>query len=164
MKDIVQNNDPVLHTTAEVVALPDIPSKRIQTILRDMKEALDAKEHGVALAAPQIGVPLRIFIVSRKAFSDEDTERESLVYINPELIRSSKKMGIMEEACLSVTGLYGKVRRATHVTVRAYDERGEIFTRGTGGLLAQIFQHEIDHLNGILYTDKAIETHELENE
>jgi len=78
-----------------------------------------------------------------------------LVFINPEIIKISKKKGSVPEGCLSVRWLYGEVKRSTNATIRAYDENGKIFTRGGGGLLAQIFQHEVDHLNGVLFIDKA---------
>ena len=73
----------------------------------------------------------------------------------PILIKLSKEKEVIEEGCLSVRDYYGKIKRATKATVRAYDENGNVFERGGGRLLAQIFQHEMDHLNGILFTDTA---------
>ena len=70
----------------------------------------------------------------------------------------------MPEGCLSVRWLYGEVKRSTNATIRAYDEDGKVFTRGGGGLLSQIFQHEIDHLDGIIFTDKAKNLVELKPE
>jgi|SRR3989338_816965 len=165
MKPIIQDGDPALRGIAELVPPQDIKTKRVQEILTQMQEALAAKETGVALAAPQIGVPLRMFIISDKVFEKEGEEarqsNERLVYINPEVVRTSKRTFLLEEACLSVEGFYGKVQRARNITVRAYDENGVRFTRGAGGLLAQIFQHEIDHLDGVLYTDRAKEVNPL---
>jgi peptide deformylase len=77
------------------------------------------------------------------------------VFINPEILKASKKKSKMEEGCLSVRWLYGNVDRHEKITISAYDEKGEKKTFGAGGLLAQIFQHEIDHLEGILFIDKA---------
>ncbi|MBI2617843.1 peptide deformylase [Candidatus Kaiserbacteria bacterium] len=162
MKAIIQDGNPVLRKKAKKIFLKDIRSTRIQKLLNDMKEALSQKEHGVALAAPQIGASMRIFIIAPKVFGEEKKKSAPLVYINPALTRKSKKSKKLEEGCLSVEGYYGTVPRAERVTVSAYDENGKKFTRGAGGLLAQIFQHEIDHLDGILYTDKAIKTYRVE--
>lgn len=129
-----------------------------------MKKAMHGEDDAVAIAAPQIGVLLRIFIVSGKVFlsKEEIAKKEEiknlppdLVFINPELLRCSKKEKWTEEGCLSVRWLYGEVRRSEKATVRAYDESGKLFTRGASGILAQVFQHEIEHLDGKLFTDKA---------
>ncbi len=165
MIDIVQKDEPVLRKHATDVPEADITSPKIQKILKDMKEAMDSQEDGVAIAAPQIGVPLRIFIVSRKIFAlmDHDGELEGvdidtyhdLVCINPRILKLSKKKAPLEEGCLSVRWYYGVVERSTQATIEAYNERGEKFTRGGSGLLAQAFQHETDHLDGVLFIDKA---------
>src|SRR3989344_5650597 len=160
---ILQKEASVLRQTALNVPIKSIKSKKIKTILDKMREALRAEEDGVALAAPQIGESLRIFIVSGTALTltkkikgeSVDKESEDLVFINPEIIKSSKKKKKMEEGCLSIRYLYGKVNRSGQVTIRAYNETGKQFERGASGLLAQIFQHEIDHLNGVLFIDKA---------
>ena len=111
---------------------------------------------GVAIAAPQIGVPLRIFLVHNTSKDPEERELlPDLVAINPKITKLSKKTHIVGEGCLSVGEQYGAVKRATNATIRAYDENGQEYERGAGGLLAQIFQHEVDHLDGILFIDKA---------
>jgi len=175
MKKIVQKDNPVLRQKAESVKLEEISSKKIQGTIADMKEALSAEEDGVGLAAPQIGIPLRIFIVSRRAFlfteekSAEDTletatppaKYTDLVFINPELVKKSKKTIKLSEGCLSVRWIYGNVKRSTNATIIAYDETGKKVTRGAGGLLAQIFQHELDHLEGTLFIDKATDMEEV---
>lgn len=161
MKDIiVDRNDPVLRKIAKEVLLADIKSTKIKNVIKKMKSALDSQEDGVAIAAPQIGESLRIFLVSKKVFMsetdpDEDAKATDLVCINPVITKISKRKKKMEEGCLSVRWLYGKVERSEKVNITAYDENGNEFKRGSSGLLAQIFQHEIDHLNGILFTDKA---------
>lgn len=171
MIKIVQQEDKILHEIAKPVPIDEIKSEKIQKIITEMKEALDSQDDGVAIAAPQISVPLRIFVVSKRAFEiqNEETEvneenknlNDDLVFINPEVIKLSKKKQFLEEGCLSVRWLYGDVNRSTNATVRAYDEKGEQFTRGAGGLLAQIFQHETDHLNGVLFIDKAKNIEEI---
>ena len=184
MIDIVQKEHKVLRQHAKPVLLQEIKGEKIKKILTHMKEALDSQDDGIAIAAPQINVPLRIFLVSKKIHQIEEDERKIpaqvikekenvpqnnkkkkyLVFINPEIIKLSKKKYWVPEGCLSVRWLYGKVARADKATVRAYDEQGKAFTRGASGLLAQVFQHEIDHLNGELFIDKAKDIEELNPE
>lgn len=169
---------PILRERAKEVPLEDIGTKKLGDILTKMKTALHEQEDGVAIAAPQIGVGLRIFVVSGKAthmYRGEDKklhteegarEEKDLVFINPEITKLSKTKKLMEEGCLSVRWQYGEVKRSDKATVRAYDEHGKKFQTGGAGLMAQIFQHETDHLEGILFIDKAKNLRELppENE
>lgn len=175
MIKIVQKEDPVLRGKAEAVNPKDFNTPQLKKILNDMAVAMEKEEDGVAIAAPQIGVPLRIFIVSHRAFEFEDEEREhelghapdmngnaekkpmrsDMVFINPVITKLSRKRVWVPEGCLSVRWLYGEVLRAEKATVRAYDQNGKIFTWGGSGLLAQIFQHETDHLDGALFIDTA---------
>ena len=152
MSTIVQEPNNVLRKTAERVVPENIESDAIRKVIADMKVALSAEEDGVAIAAPQIGISLRIFVVAKRASKllTEDT-----VFINPEIIRIGKKKEELSEGCLSVRWKYGLVKRATSATVRALNADGNEFVMSGRGLLAQIFQHEIDHLNGILFIDKA---------
>lgn len=173
MIKIVQKENPVLRQIASEVPIGDIASPKIQKILRDMKDALHSQEDGVAIAAPQIGVALRIFIVSGKAFlyaeEDGNTAGKDIplvlppdkVFINPEIIKLSKKRYVVPEGCLSVRWLYGKTVRSDKAKVSAYDEHGKPFTYGGSELIAQIFQHETDHLNGILFSDHATNLQEM---
>lgn len=163
-----KNGNPILREFAEPVPLEEIKSEKIKKIIECMKNSLAREEEGVAIAAPQIGVLLRIFVVSKKVFQLLDSskigkgELADLVFINPEIVKLSKVKEVMEEGCLSVKDYYGKIKRATKATVKAYDEKGNAFERGGGRLLAQIFQHEIDHLNGILFTDTAKDVQKIE--
>lgn len=168
---IVQVGDPVLREIAAPVPLAEITSKKISDILARMTSALEHEADGVAIAAPQIGVPLRIFIVSHKAFEIENEEGEekkksftpekNMVVINPEILKLSRKKVEVPEGCLSVRWLYGNTRRHEKATVRGYDENGKVFTYGGSGLVAQIFQHETDHLQGTLFIDHATDIEEL---
>ena len=171
---IVQKNTPVLHRVAEKVPLEKIQTSNIQNVIARMKEALAGETDGVAIAAPQIGKSLRIFVVSGKAFSilERGTKHEhketpvaeippDAVFINPVITKLSRKKTAIDEGCLSIRHWYGKVERHEKATVRAYDEQGKRFERGGSGLLAQIFQHEVDHLDGILFTDKARDLQEI---
>lgn len=165
MKTIVQTPEPVLRQTAAPVALEAIATPAIKKLLAEMSKALAAADDGLALAAPQIGESLRIFVVSGKLFAEENKKvPPDLVFINPEIIKLSRKKHGLEEGCLSVRNFYGTTRRAERASVTAYNERGEKFTHHGSGLLAQIFQHEVDHLNGILFIDHATDIHEIKPE
>lgn len=163
MDPIVQTGDPVLRQIAEPVLQREFGTPELTDILERMAKILNGEvgtySIGVALAAPQIGVSKRIFVVrydrTGKGVKNEKTIPELGVFINPKIIKSSKRKVEMDEGCLSVRGLYGFVKRNDRVTVEAYDATGKKFTRGAGGLLAQIFQHETDHLNGMLFIDHA---------
>jgi peptide deformylase len=171
MVEIVQEGNKTLREIAKEVPVSRIKSDEIQKILKDMNEALDSQNDGVAIAAPQIGVSLRIFIVSGKIFNKEFMDGSSnfqsikthknLFFINPIITKISKDKKVMDEGCLSVRPLFGKVRRATRATAEAYNEKGEKFKMNGSGLLAHIFQHETDHLEGILFTDKAKDLREI---
>lgn len=152
--EIVQIGEKVLRSKAKPVPKTMFKSPELKQMLGDMKIALDSQKDGVAIAAPQIAIPYRIFLVSEKAY-DKKAKDLRLVFINPVIVKQSKKVEVMPEGCLSVRWKYGEVKRSTNTTVEAYDEDGNLFTRVGGGLLSQIFQHEIDHLDGILFVDKA---------
>jgi peptide deformylase len=162
MVNIVQKGDPVLRKIASEVKIEDIKSAKIQKIISTMRKALTEQDDAVAIAAPQIGEPYRIFVISGKIFFEEYPEKmpehyeeRDLVCINPKISKLSRHKEKMAEGCLSVRWLYGDVVRSTKATIEAYDQHGKKFTRGGSELLAQIFQHEIDHLEGILFIDKA---------
>jgi peptide deformylase len=174
MIEIVQNGDPVLRKIAAEVPVSTITKPKIQKVIADMKKALHSQDDGVAIAAPQIGISLRIFIVSGKIFEEDFIRGKSapetvqnypdLVFINPIFTKISKDKKLLSEGCLSVRPIYGKVRRATKASMEAYDEKGLKFKKEGTGLLAHIFQHETDHLDGILFIDKAKNLHESTSE
>lgn len=169
---ILQKNEKKLRQISKEVPLDEIKSNGTKAILEKMAKALAGKENGVALAAPQIGESLRIFIVAGEIIKNEippelkekKVRLKPVVFINPILKKISQKKQIVGEGCLSVEGIYGAIKRAEKVTVEAYDENAKKFTRGVSGLLAQIIQHEMDHLNGILFIDKATKLIENDNE
>lgn len=163
MAEIVQDGDPVLRKIAQEVPKKDIGSSRLARIVADMKAALDKEEHGVAIAAPQIGVSLRIFVVSRKVFHESQVRMEEqvelpkddLVFINPEFVRKSRRSHKTSEGCLSVRGIFGTTVRHDKASIKAYDEHGARFVWNGSGLMAQIFEHEMEHLDGTLFIDHA---------
>lgn len=169
--NILEKNSPLLRRKVKAIPFKKITLPETRKLLSDMHTALSREPDGVALAAPQVGQSIRLFIVSPKVFllskagSDEkktvapvpkkDKLADKLVYINPTVVKHSRKKAVMDEGCLSIRNYYGKVRRSEKTTITAYDEHGKKFTRGASGLLAQIFQHEMDHLEGILFSDKT---------
>jgi len=162
MAEIVQDGDPVLRKVAQPVPQKDIGSPRLSRIIKEMKDALEKEEHGVAIAAPQIGVSLRLFVVSRKVFRETQVRMEEaalpsedLVFINPEFVRKSRRSHKTSEGCLSVRGIFGTTLRHDKASLRAYDEAGQRFVWNGSGLMAQIFEHEMEHLEGILFIDHA---------
>ncbi len=175
MKDhIVQAGDPVLRDIATPVAKKDIGSARITKIIARMKKALAKETFGVAIAAPQIGESLRIFVVAGSVFENKtdekpidggskETSEPDRVFINPTLSRLSRKKAEMSEGCLSVRGKYGTVLRHQKAGIKAVDESGKAITYQGSGLIGHIFQHECDHLDGILYIDKVVRLEEDED-
>lgn len=170
MKDtIVQIGAPVLRESAKAVAKKDIDSRKLQALIGRMKKALSDEEYGVALAAPQMGESLRLFVVAGRIFHDDEEEghkthdHQDRVYINPEITRKSRKKQEMAEGCLSVRGQYGTVLRHEKATLKALDENGKPILQHASGLLAHIFQHEVDHLDGVLFVDKALNTEPWED-
>lgn len=167
MKEIVQDGAEVLRDIAQSVPEELFGTPALARIIENMKESLDPFLEGVAIAAPQIGIPYRIFVVRKDRTIDARRDEsgklttskvltpEYEVYINPEIVKTSRKRAKVDEGCLSVRGIYGTTNRHERVTIRARNEDGSPFERGGGGLMAQIFEHEIDHLNGILFTDHA---------
>lgn len=169
MKAIVQDGAEVLRAEAKPVPDELFGAAALARIVTDMEAALDGQPEGVALAAPQIGVPYRIFIVRKdralppplppknasSSAPPPPPPPEVEVYINPEIVKTSRRRAPMEEGCLSVRGVYGTTKRHERVTVRARGANGARFERGAGGIMAQIFEHEMDHLNGILFIDHA---------
>lgn len=157
MAKLVPENHQALHTISEEVTMEEIQDGTVEKILKGMRQAIKTYDVNgyvaVAIAAPQIGVAKRIFLVEDQ--SEEPDRLPSFVAINPQILKVSKKTHDLSEGCLSVPESYGIVNRHKNVTFKAQDENGEWYERGAGGLLAQIIQHECDHLDGTLFIDRA---------
>lgn len=151
---IVNKGHSALSQIARMVAKEEINSKFINDVVSLMKTELAKQEDGVAIAAPQVAASVRIFVVSLLAFH-KNTKNFQTVFINPQILKASKEKDMMLEGCLSVRWMYGEVERAKQVMIESLDEFGVRHVRGASGLMAQIFQHEIDHLDGILFDSKA---------
>ncbi len=157
MKPIVYVPHPVLTTPAKTVTRFD---KKLSTLVAHMKETLvhATNPKGVGLAAPQIGEPWRVFLT-------RPTEKGNIrVFINPEIIAASKTLtdGVPDrknpmEGCLSIPKIWGEVKRNTSLTLRFQDENGAYHEEKCTKFLATIIQHETDHTNGILFTQRVLE-------
>lgn len=142
IRTILQENEPLLRKKSREVQEIDA---KILTLLDDMKETLAGAE-GVGLAAPQVGILRRVILV--------DTGKEVLELINPKIVRQSGTQDSCE-GCLSVPGVRGHVARPKKVTVQGYNRDGDLMEYEAQDFVATIFSHEIDHLDGILFTDKV---------
>ena len=151
--------DPVLRQKAKRVTRID---NSIQKLIDDMIDTLRAEPNRAGLAAPQVGVLLRVVVI-------ELPEQELITMINPEIIKKEGER-IVQEGCLSIPGYFGEIKRAVTVKVKAKDRYGKQFRLKAQGLLAQAFEQEIEHLDGILYIDnlespdKLFETEAVQEE
>lgn len=151
LRSIRVDGDEILRKESKPV---DKFDRRLEMLIEDMWDTMyDA--NGIGLAAVQVGVLKQVIVI------DTGEEDEQLVLINPEIIETEGNI-CEAEGCLSIPGKSGYVNRPETVTVRALDENGKPFTRTGKGLLARCMCHEIDHLHGILYTDKTVDAPEGE--
>ena len=134
--------DPVLRQKSKRVRSID---GSIHKLIGNMLETMHSAS-GVGLAAPQVGVPLRVIVIGIP-------EQEEIVLINPEIVRRTGER-LVNEGCLSVPGYIGEIKRAVSVTAKGRDQNGKEIRIKAGELLAQALEHEIDHLNGVLYIDQ----------
>ena len=151
VRKIYTYTEEVLRQKTQTVEAFDLD---LQVLIDDMVETMRAAP-GVGLAAPQIGVSKRVIVVEFGNEDDETIPTQLFVLVNPEVVSQSKDTIAGVEGCLSVPGLAGEVERARVVTVSGQDQNGKKVKIRAQGWLARIFQHEIDHLNGVLYTDRT---------
>jgi peptide deformylase len=161
---IVQAGDPVLRKKGRTLTKEEIVSPRIQELIESMRDAM-REAPGVGLAAPQIGESIQLAVIEDRAEYLADLSADQLaryqraaipfhVIINPKLTAVDDSPATFFEGCLSVNGFTAIVERALNVRVECLNERGEEITIDAHGWYARILQHEIDHLNGILYVDR----------
>lgn len=152
LREIVTIPEPVLRKKAHKVSDfgPDL-----QALVDDMVETM-RNAPGVGLAAPQVASPLRVIVVE---FGDEENEEippKLYTMVNPEIVRVSEETVVGTEGCLSIPGFIGDVERLDQITIKGQNRFGKPMRVKANGWLARIFQHEIDHLNGVLFTDRAL--------
>lgn len=179
MLQIIHDPHKTLRAKSRDIMVKDIRSSKIQRLIAEMKKTLKHTPDGVGLAAPQVGENVRLFIVSEEAEEIDRMEKKGYVrrqgeeadearerpyekrdwnyymFINPVVKNTSRRKLVGSEGCLSVPGKFGTVTRLEKITVDAYNERGEKFTRGATRFFARVMQHELDHLDGVLFIDKA---------
>jgi peptide deformylase len=151
IRTIVTPPDPVLRRKARKVTEFD---KDLLTLTEDMVETLHAAP-GVGLAAPQIGLSLRLIVVEYGSEEDEKAPKKLFAVANPEIVSASEEMVNGVEGCLSLPRIAGEVERNQRIVVKGFNRFGKPVKYKVSGWLARIFQHEIDHLDGILFTDRA---------
>ena len=155
LRTIVTLPDPVLKRKARVVTKFD---KGLHTLLDDMVETM-REAPGVGLAAPQIGLSDRIIVIEyyEREEDEENEEASKKVWavMNPEIVKVSEETLLGVEGCLSIPGLVGEVERHAEVQIKGLNRHGKPMKVKAKGWLARIFQHEIDHLNGVLFTERA---------
>lgn len=158
---ILSKENKILREKAKAVENPRSPE--IKKIVAKMAEAMFNEPDGVGIAAPQIGESLQVFLVAKdfldpmasvKSKSDK-RKKDFMVFMNPSVKKFSQKKANDIEGCLSVRGVYGEVARSEKLNIEYTDENGKKHARGASGLLARVIQHEVDHLNGVLFIDKA---------
>jgi peptide deformylase len=151
LREIITLPNPTLRRKARKVA--DF-SPELQTLIDDMVETM-RQAPGVGLAAPQVDASLRLIVVEYGSEEDEEAPKKLFTVINPEITRASDETVLGTEGCLSVPGIVGEVERAEAITVKGLSRRGQPITIKAKGWLARIFQHEIDHLDGVIFVDRA---------
>ncbi|RMD59031.1 peptide deformylase [Candidatus Parcubacteria bacterium] len=144
---ILTDGHPVLRQVSCLIQQDEIKKPKIKNLIADMKVTMQ-KNDGIGLAAPQVGENLRLIVVN--------TKEGILCLINPLITKKSWRKETAEEGCLSLPGIFCQVKRSRNITCRFQDERGKTHSINAKGLLARVIQHEIDHLDGILITDKNI--------
>jgi len=152
VRDIVTLPNSVLRRKARPVTKFD---RNLQTLIDEMLETMRAAP-GVGLAAPQLNVSQRVIVVEYpRDDTQEDSPKKVYVLINPEIVKASQEVDIGVEGCLSVPGLVGEVERAQEVVVKGMNRHGQPMRIKSKGWLARIFQHEIDHVDGVVFSDRA---------
>jgi peptide deformylase len=147
--------NPILRKRAKNVPLSSLKTKAFKTLTRDMVYTM-RRAQGVGLAAPQIGKSLRLVVIEIRPTRTRPNLKSSgsIIVINPRIVRSSRQLSSDWEGCLSFEGTRGRVPRSRSVVVEYMNELGQKQKIKASGLMARIFAHEIDHLNGVTYTDR----------
>ena len=153
VRDIHLLGSPVLREQATPVGAVD---GEVQQLVRDLFDTMHA-DSGIGLAANQVNLPLRLFVVN---LASDPNEGEELVFLNP-VISRPKGSEEAEEGCLSLPGVYGNVMRSRQIRVNAFTLQGEEIAVDLEGLMARVFQHELDHLDGVLFPDRMSSTGQL---
>lgn len=151
--------NPILRDISRRLTKTEIISEPIQTLIEDMYYTVEHKQYGVGLAAPQVGRSVAISVIAIKPTpSRPDLTSEKLTIINPEIVEFYGRKANMWEGCISGLELYAQVPRYKRLRLRWMDEQAVEHERDFDGFIAHVMQHEVDHLNGVLYVDKIKNT------
>lgn len=153
IREVVTLPHPVLRRKARKV---DVYDEELQSLIDDMIDTM-RDEPGVGLAAPQVNVSSRVVTVEWGSDDDEEAPKKLYAVVNPEIIKRSSETVLGIEGCLSIPNLVGEVERHVEIVVKGYNRYGQPLKIKARGWAARIFQHEIDHLDGILFPDRATE-------
>lgn len=161
IKEIIQDPNPILHKRASEIS--ELDSDSLKDLIVDMKDTLKSQD-GVGLAAPQINESLNVFVIPDDLAPKVRTPKipfslikplQPTVFINPQIVYYSEEKETIPEGCLSIRGIFTPTPRSYEVKIKALDERGRKLSILAEGLLARVFQHETDHLIGILFIEKS---------
>jgi peptide deformylase len=154
-----QFGNPILRKTALRLTNEQINSEKVKSIINNMKYTLAQKEYGIGLAAPQIGESIAVCIIALKPTPTRPNNKElKMTMINPLITKIYGVEEGMWEACISGSDIYAKASRFKRIHLRWQNEKGDVEERDFDGIVAQVIQHEVDHLNGILFVDRVLDS------
>jgi peptide deformylase len=154
--EILTSEQPVLRQKAKKVKRVDGSTEKL---IGDMFESMHAA-NGLGLAAPQIGVSLRVLVIELPKDEEDPGSGEAIALVNPEIVKAEGEQ-FGEEGCLSIPGFVGMIRRSMKVTLKGMNRKGKVVKVKGEGLLARALQHEMDHLDGVLFTDRLEKPEDL---
>ncbi|HEY4964293.1 MAG TPA: peptide deformylase [Candidatus Saccharimonadales bacterium] len=154
-----QFGNPILRQKTAKLSSEQIKSEDVQNFIKDIQNTLSTKDYGIGLAAPQVGRSISLAVIALKPTPTRPDNKElKMVIINPEIISTDSTEVGMWEACISGSDIYGKAMRHENIRLKWHDETGKLHEQEFSGIVAQVIQHEVDHLNGVLFVDRVIDT------
>ena len=155
----IEFGNPILRSKAKRLSAEEIQSPEAQQLIQDMFFALEHKKYGVGIAAPQLGRAVAVSTIDTKPTPTRpELTRQKLTMINPEIVKVYGQKEEQWEGCISGSELYTKVPRYTKIRLRWQDEKARVHEKDFDGFMAQVVQHEVDHLNGVLFVDRVKNT------
>ncbi len=153
---VLTESNKILRRVGDKVAIVDLATSEMKKFISDLTETMYAKD-GVGIASPQVGKSIQLCVIAKNFTPDK---KRDLVLVNPTWKKTTTKTAWDAEGCLSVPGIYGEVKRYVEINVTALDETGAPLQFKAKNFFCRIVQHEVDHLNGILFIDKAKNLHQ----
>lgn len=149
-----KGEEKILRTKTKPVDFATVNNKELEELITTMRSVM-VRFNGIGLSANQIGIPLRVFVAQLPQENGKGYKGKFYAVFNPKIVKKSLKKVSDEEGCLSVPGVYGSTPRSYKVTLEGFDKKGVPLSITAEGLLARIFQHEVDHLDGKIFIDRA---------